>query len=122
MDATNSLISGYANTLQSGVSGICYHSAAIGTSNQIIASRAWAISAWNEHSADYTATLGVDLKANVIKTVAIGRYNEPMASNDVVVIGSGVSDTARQTALRVTSDGGVTLGRAQGDISMGDYQ
>jgi hypothetical protein len=122
VDATNSLVSGYANMLESGASGICYHSAAIGTNNQIIGSRAWAIGAWNEISADYSATLGVDLKADVTKTVAIGRYNESMESNDVVVIGSGASDSVRQTALRVTDDGGVILGRAQGDISMGNYQ
>jgi hypothetical protein len=33
------------------------------------------------------------------KTVATGRYNEPVASNDAVVLGSGVSDTTRQTAI-----------------------
>lgn len=45
-----------------------------------------------------------------------------MASDDVLVVGTGFSDSIRNTALRVTDDGGVFLGRAQGDISMGSYQ
>ncbi len=82
----------------------------------------YAIGYLNVVGGDYGSANGYGLKANVAKGVAIGRYNETMASNDVVVIGSGTSDTSRQTALRVTNDGGVILGRAQGDISMGNYQ
>lgn len=113
-----------------------YHSAAIGSSNEVFSNRGWAIGHGNEIDADYGAAIGTSNAVTTPATfgvaigtgtmaknpssTALGKYNEEMAAGDVLVIGSG-SSSVRHTALRITDDGGVILGSAQGDISMGNY-
>jgi hypothetical protein len=132
IDGTNCLVSGYANTLNPGGPGtVCYHSAAIGNSNHINSDRGWAIGSINEVTGLRGVAFGTGSEAKNTESMALGRYNEEMAANDVVVIGTGTSDTVRNTALRATADGSVILGsatsgtvvlaKAQGDISMGAY-
>ncbi len=74
----------------------------------------------NKISNSYAYTLGAGLRVNQSNAVALGRWNAPMESGDVLAVGTG-SSSIPATALRVTSNGGVILGRAQGDISMGEY-
>jgi hypothetical protein len=57
----------------------------------------------------------------VTNSTALGRYNATMAGNDVLVVGSGSGSSTKFTALRVTDNGSVILGRVQGDIAMGNY-
>ena len=75
----------------------------------------------NTVSGSRAVAIGSGLNASVAQSTALGRFNGPMLSNDVLVVGTGTSATVTNTALRVTSDGGVILGRAQGDVSMGIY-
>lgn len=119
---SNCLVSGYGNNVVSPTAGNpTYQSAAIGSSNAVIADRGWVIGQQSEVTGYRGVAIGTGAEAKNTDSMALGRYNEEMETNDVVVIGSGTSDTVRQTALRVTNDGGVILGRAQGDISMGAY-
>ena len=134
---SSSFVAGYNNTIEGAGTNIgATSAAAIGVSNHIMAEFGWAIGYSNEISGRTSMALGYDNQVSAQKANALGRglkvtqnfstavgtYNATMASGDVLVVGTGSSDTTRNTALRVTSDGGVTLGRAQGDISMGAYQ
>lgn len=122
VNATHSFVSGNSNTLNGvPVGDASYCSAAIGQSNNVASTTGWAVGYQNTASGTRSLALGSGSKAEQPDSTAIGRYNAPMASNDVLVVGSGTSDSVRSTALRVTNDGGVILGRAQGDISMGQY-
>ena len=134
---SSSFVAGYNNTVAGAPpSAGATSAAAIGVGNQIMAEFGWAIGYANEVSGRTSMALGYDNQVSAQKANALGRglkvtqnfstavgtYNAvPMVSGDVFVVGSGSSDTIRNTALRVTSDGGVILGRAQGDISMGAY-
>jgi hypothetical protein len=98
-----------------------YNSAAFGLDNLVTATYGWAVGSNNESSGTRSVSIGTGSRANVTSGTALGKFNSSMASTDVVAIGSGSDSNNRFTALRVTSDGGVILGRAQGDISMGAY-
>lgn len=78
---------------------------------------------FNKVTGSQGAALGCGLLADKSQSVALGRFNKAMESNDVLVVGTGTGSALadRSTALRVTADGSVLLGRAQGDISMGIY-
>lgn len=120
--ADNALVTGSGNTVQGpSVTTKSYQSAAIGTSNLVAATNGWAIGKGNTVFGSNGVAIGTGTKAMNSESTALGRYNSTMASDDVLVIGNGTNDTSRSTAFRVTSDGGVILGRAQGDISMGIY-
>ena len=120
--ANSSFVAGTNNTLGGLTSGgKSYSSAAIGNSNLVGSTAGWALGAYNTVSADNGVAIGKGAKADQPNTVGLGRYNASMATDDVMVVGTGTDDTHRNTALRVTSDGSVVLGRAQGDISMGGY-
>jgi hypothetical protein len=147
---SNNILIGDDNMVRGSTStSYAYNSVAIGEFNHVFAPRGWvmgsssealankatavgvsanasgdssvAIGLTAEASGTSALSVGVGTKATVGQSTAIGRYNATMTSNTVLDIGSGTS-SARFTALRVTNDGGVILGRAQGDISMGDYQ
>ena|GEM_PF-6463199 len=123
VDAYESLVAGNGNTVNAGTVGWpAYQSTAIGQLNNVNATHGYAIGYWNTVSGDRGVAIGSGTKASNVDSTALGRYNAPMSTGDVLVVGTGTADTARSTALRVTSDGGVILGRAQGDISMGDFQ
>ena len=96
-------------------------SAAIGDSNKVLSSQGWTMGYWNEVSGTRGLAMGSGTRAAITDSTALGRYNADMVANDVLAIGSGSDSNNRFTALRVTDDGGVILGRAQGDISMGAY-
>lgn len=133
--ASNSLVAGYNNTVTGKPNTtLATHSAAIGANNQI-QGFAWAmgnsntvtglasasIGSSNTVSGDYGYALGGGLNVNQGGVTAIGAWNSDPVAGDAVVVGAGNS-SARSTALRITYGGGVILGRAQGDIAMGDYQ
>ena len=123
VNATSSLISGNANTVEGGTVGApAWHSAAIGQLNHVMATSGWTMGYSNEVTGYRAIALGSGVKAGAVNSVALGRYNAPMGADDVVALGTGTDENTRNTALRVTADGGVILGRAQGDISMGDFQ
>ncbi len=135
VDSHNSFVAGANNTMDGFTVGAGAHSSAIiGSGNQIASSHGWAMGYYNEITGDYgmalgnsnkisnsyAYALGAGLSVNQSNAVALGRWNAPMVAGDVLAVGTG-SSAAPATALRVTSDGGVILGRAQGDISMGEY-
>ena len=122
VNGSYSFASGSTNTVEGATGGPAYNSAAIGEFNHVAASRGYAIGYQNNVTGDRGVAIGKGVNATNESSTALGRYNATMASGDVLVVGTGSSDTNRSTALRVTSDGGVILGRAQGDISMGAYQ
>ncbi len=124
--ADGSLVVGYDNML-----GRAYtlglrtsYSMAIGVQNQVFSDMGWALGYGNSVNADRGIAIGTGARVETISAgcTALGRYNATTTADDVLVIGSGSDNTNRANALRVTSDGGVFLGRAQGDISMGDFQ
>lgn len=135
MNANNTLVSGANNDLASVTSTEVRNSCAIGANNIVTSPHAYAVGYNNTVSGDYGVTvghsnlasasysqsLGYGLKSTQLWSVAVGKYNNNMSSGDIFVVGTGTSDTARFTAIRVTNDGGVILGRSQGDISMGAY-
>lgn len=122
VDASTTLVSGFNNTANSTTSTETRASCLIGGNNQVTTAHGYAIGYWNLISADYGCALGYGLQADSsAKSVALGRYNTEMESNDVLVVGSGSDGNNRFDALKITDDGGVILGRAQGDISMGAY-
>lgn len=121
-NASESISVGAVNTLQGPINGVCNYSATIGLGNSVSATSAWAIGWGNAASGTNSTAIGVGTRANATNGSALGRYNNTMATDDVLAIGNGTSDTSRSTALRVTANGSVILGRAQGDIAMGDYQ
>lgn len=118
--AYHSLVAGYSNTLQAST-GTASSSAAIGSLNLVSASTGWAIGGSNTVSGTSGVAIGIGLTTSKSQSTALGRFNSDMQSNDVLVVGSGTDANTKFTALRVTSDGGVILGRAQGDVSMGIY-
>ena len=97
------------------------NSAALGEANLIASNTGWAMGACSSVSGDQALALGVGLTATNSESTALGRFNAPMLTEDVLVVGCGTAAGNRANAIRVTSDGGVVLGRAQGDISMGAY-
>lgn len=143
VNAAYSLVTGMANTVRgSTVNSIGSYSAAIGANNLVATSSGWAAGMGNEVYGQYALALGSsnkvyapsgyafgdNLKVGSFNSsssnpyaIALGRWNADMKPEDVLVVGTGTSVTSRSTGLRITSDGGVILGRAQGDISMGEY-
>lgn len=136
IEANATMVSGTNNTLSGATVGTpTLNSVAMGGNNQIAAGHGWTMGYNNTVTGDYGVALGygnnisswrghvvgTGLSANQTESLALGKYNSPRVSGDVVVVGSGTA-TAPNTALRITSDGSVILGRAQGDISMGAYQ
>ncbi len=123
VNAYNALVVGHTNTVEGPSAGApSWHSAAIGQYNHVMATSGWTMGYSNNVSGHRGVAIGSGVNATNDQSVALGRFNATMQGNDVLVIGTGNTDTDRSTALRVTSDGGVILGRAQGDISMGDFQ
>lgn len=119
---SNNIAIGQSNVVRGpGANDPAFQSAAIGTSNIVNATYGWTMGFANTASANRGVAIGSGATANVLAGVAIGQFNANMASTDVLAIGSGTGDTSRFTAFKVTSSGGVILGKAQGDISMGAY-
>lgn len=134
--ANATLVSGALNSLDGPAlnQGTSY-SAAIGYFNQIATWNGYAVGCNNEvkgHygvalgcsnivSSSYGCALGGGLKVTEGGATAVGSWNAPMATGDVFVVGTG-SPTTPATGLTVKYGGSVILGRAQGDISMGEYQ
>lgn len=58
---------------------------------------------------------GEGLKSFSSNQFLIGRYNDT-ASNDILAVGCGLSDTERKNALRVASNGGLWIG---GNLTLG---
>lgn len=124
VDAYSTLVSGWTNTVEGATVGApAYHSAAIGQLNHIMATYGWTMGYSNTVSGSRGVAIGSGAVASIAQSTALGRFNAAMQSNDVLVVGTGTADdvASRNTALRITSDGGVILGRAQGDVSMGVY-
>ena len=150
--AFNSLVIGEINTVTGPMIGsMAYDSAAIGSGNQLTTTYGWAIGLNNrvlgnagvaignanqanapdsailgtyniiDANSNYSYALGGGLRVTQPGAVALGTWNAPMVAGDKLVVGCG-DMAAPATALRITSDGGVILGRAQGDISIGAYQ
>lgn len=150
--ASNSLVAGTTNTVRGTTTTTATaHSVAIGINNLVAAQTGWAVGSSNivsgnrgvaigsanqalalesaafgsysfiESQSEYSYALGSGLRVNQPSALALGTWNAPMVAGDVMVVGCG-NPTTPTTAIRVTSDGGVILGRAQGDISMGAYQ
>jgi hypothetical protein len=119
---STSLVAGYGNTVGSGWSNLADNSMAVGQLNQVSSDGGWTIGYQNLVSGSRGVAIGTGTKANTANGTALGKFNASMATTDVLAVGTGTSDTTRSTALRVTSDGSVILGRAQGDISMGNYE
>jgi trimeric autotransporter adhesin len=123
VNATHSIVAGNTNTINGvPIGAAASNSAAIGQLNNVASSVGWAVGYQNTASGTRSLALGTGTRALNPDSTALGRHNVTMATNDVLAIGSGSDANNRFTALRVTDDGGVILGRAQGDISMGDYQ
>lgn len=123
VDASTTLVSG-SNNLAEGVGSLqMRNSCIIGGANEAQAEHAYVFGYNNAVEGDYGSALGYGLQigATTEKAVALGRWNEETETNDVLVVGTGASAAAPATALRITDDGSVILGRAQGDISMGIY-
>ncbi len=115
-----------------------YDSAVFGTSNQVYASRSHAMGYDNLITKSFGIAIGFGLTTSEHWGTALGRYNEDMDADDVLVVGTGSSHTDRSTALvvkgngevsigvvgalRITESGQVVLANAQGDISMGAYE
>jgi hypothetical protein len=118
----SSLVTGSANMVGASLSSPANFSMAVGQLNQISSDYGWTMGYQNLVSASRGTAIGVGAKANIANGTALGRYNSTMATDDVLVIGTGSAEGTRNTAVRVTSDGSVILGRAQGDIGMGIYQ
>lgn len=145
LNANNTLVSGYNNDIASVTSTEVRNSCAIGGNNIITSPHAYAvgyngtisgdygvaIGNSNTVSSTYSQALGVGLSVNQSNSTAVGRYNAAMSSGDVFVVGTGNS-TTKNTALTAKSDGSLVLGsansgsvvlaKAQGDISMGEYE
>lgn len=120
--ASSSFAAGQNNTLDGPTTGtLAYSSAAIGFANHVAAQTGWALGKENSVTAENGVAIGTGASADTSSGTALGQYNSPMESGDVLVIGNGTDTTQRSTAFTVKSDGGVVLGRAQGDISMGIY-
>jgi hypothetical protein len=117
------LISGDDNQVGSAAAPVVVPvwSAAIGEKNSVVSTSGWAMGYFNVASGARSVGIGTGTMAQNANSTAVGRYNSDMASNDVLVIGSGSSVSTRFTALRVTNNGDVILGKAQGDIAMGEY-
>ncbi len=123
VDATSSFAAGWNNTLRGSTLGShATHSSAIGYSNLVATGYGWAMGNNNEVYGYRSVAIGTGCRSGRTDSTALGRFNQDMAADDVLVVGSGSSDTARETALSVKADGTVLLGMAQGDISMGNYQ
>jgi len=122
LHANNSFAAGTSNQVGGLTSGAkSFNSAAIGFTNNVSSTVGWAMGSENAVTSENGLALGVGARSTVSKATAIGRYNAPMVAGDVLVVGAGASDGVRSNAIRVTDDGSVLLGRAQGDISMGIY-
>lgn len=136
VNATNSFVSGENNTIDGFTVGSGANNVGvIGSGNLIASPHGWTTGYYNEIAGDYGMALGYSnivskswgyalgagLRVTEPGAVAIGVWNAPMIAGDVLAVGTGVNLNNRSTALRVTNNGGVILGRAQGDISMGDY-
>lgn len=120
--ANATLVTGASNTVSGSAIGTpAWNSAAIGQFNLIASNYGWTMGYGNTVSGSRAVAFGNGVVASNAQSTALGRFNSTMQSNDVLVVGTGTTDTTRSTALRVTSDGGVILGRVQGDVSMGIY-
>ncbi|GAA5121168.1 hypothetical protein JIN84_00340 [Luteolibacter yonseiensis] len=134
VDATSSLVSGSNNQVLSATSTEPRNVGVIGANNLIGTVHGYAIGYTNVVSGDYGVALGASntvasghgralgsgLSVTQDNSVALGIWNAPMVTGDLLVVGNG-SSTARSTAMTVKKDGSVLLGKAQGDISMGIY-
>lgn len=135
-DNSRNLVSGETNTVQASTSFVAGHtnsvkgptlgtaasySAAIGAGNNVLAQSGWTMGQYNTVTGDKSTAIGFGLNVSQAYSVAVGAYNASTSTSDVFVVGNGIS-TTRSTAFRVTYSGDVILGKAQGDISMGDYE
>lgn len=121
LNATYCWAMGINNAVQGNVGVAIGSGNQIGISDQPIVVESVAIGSSNIVSSNYSYAFGGGLRVTQPGSLALGCWNAPMVAGDVMVVGCGNSTTPT-TALRVTSNGGVILGRAQGDISMGAYQ
>lgn len=123
VNSNSSIVGGSINTIEGATAGGTpgNWSAAFGLSNHVMAYEGWCMGRSNTVSAQGGIAVGQGTVADKPAGTALGKWNVGMADGDVLVVGAGTADTARSTALRITSDGSVILGRAQGDISMGAY-
>ncbi len=123
--ANDSFVMGSLNTVNGEtIATATRYSAAIGYFNGIAADTGWAIGYQNGVFGSRGVAIGTGTRVSSASTstIALGLYNADTVADDVLVVGNGTSVNNRQTALRITADGSVILGRAQGDISMGNYQ
>lgn len=120
-DVSTSFVCGTTNTAMSVTANEVRNSCIIGGNNLITNAHAYVLGYNNIVSGDYGTAIGYGLLTPNWRGVAMGNYNVDMSADDTFVIGTGADAEHRFTALRVTNDGGVILGRAQGDISMGIY-
>lgn len=122
VDAHESIVAGYTNTVNGGAVGTAAsRSAAFGELNNINAAHGYAIGYQNIVSGDRGVAIGSGANASNANSTALGKYNATMSPGDLLVVGNGIDNNNRSTALTVTTDGSVVLGRAQGDISMGAF-
>jgi hypothetical protein len=123
-----SLVAGFNNVVGSAMAA-----AAIGEANEITASDGgYAIGYFNKAMANRAVAIGTGTKANTANGTALGKWNNGMVSDDVLVVGTGTGDSNRVNSMKIKTDGTIVLGnsstgkillaRPQGDISMGNYQ
>lgn len=119
----SSLIAGKGNDVEgpSADAELSFNSAAIGFQNVVASTTGWAIGESNTVGANRGTAIGIGGLADKADAVVIGKFNRSVVAGDALTVGAGTSATNRVTALRVTADGTVVLGKAQGDISMGSY-
>lgn len=109
-------------------SDLTSETAVLGKANQVYSGRAFAVGFDNFVTGYDGIAIGSGLDVTNGSSTALGQYNDTMKSEDVLVVGTGTGipsdpdNIERMTALRITDDGSVILGRAQGDISMGAYE
>lgn len=121
VDASATLVSGNNNQAVSGVAQEVRNSGIIGANNNIANAHGYIMGYNNTVSGDYGTAIGYGLNVPTWAAVAVGKFNATMPASEIFTIGAGANDTERYSALSVDGDGVVTLGRAQGDISMGIY-
>jgi hypothetical protein len=130
VNADYSVAIGQDNTLEGATTGSkTNNSGAVGQWNHIMSDKSWTMGLYNEVSSNETMALGKGLEADAIGCTFVGEFNAATGASlttrasdePVFVIGNGTADNARSTAFTVLRDGGVVMSRAQGDISMGDF-
>lgn len=104
------------------------NAAAFGSNTQATGDASFAANGSGVASGTYSTALGFSTKAEAFASLAIGQFNVGTGTagswqeaDPVFEIGIGSDALNPKNALTVYKNGDVTLSKAQGDISMGDF-